>query len=65
VNELGLQINAVLPWFVVEPGPQYTRVSVRAEQVATWNEALRDAVRRCYISDERLAARAEDTVALQ
>jgi hypothetical protein len=61
VDELGLQINAVLPWFVVEPGQQYTRVSVPPEHATTWNAVLCDAVRRCYISDERLVARAEAT----
>lgn len=61
MNELGLQINAVLPWFVVEPGQQYRRVSVPAEHAATWNDVLCDAVRRCYISDEKLFARAEAT----
>ena len=61
VDELGLQINAVLPWFVVEPVQQYTRVSVPDEHAATWNDVLCDAVRRCYISDVKLAARAEAT----
>jgi HamA len=61
VNEIGLQIDAVLPWFVVEPGQNYTRVSVSPEHAATWDEVLRDAVRRCYISDEKLATRANAT----
>lgn len=61
VNELGLQINAILPWFVVEPGQQYTRVSVPAEHAATWSAVLSDAIRRCYISDEKLAERVEAT----
>lgn len=58
MNELGLQIDAVLPWFVSEPSQHYARVSVPAEYVATWNDLLRNAVRRCYISDEQLATRA-------
>ena len=61
MNELGLQIDAVLPCFVTEPRQHYTRVSVPEEHAITWNDLLRDAVRRCYISDQELAARAEAT----
>jgi hypothetical protein len=61
VNELRLEIDAVQPWFVVEPSQHYTRVSVPPEYAATWEEILHEAVRRCYISDEQLAARAEAT----
>jgi hypothetical protein len=61
LNELGLQIGAVLPWFVVDPEQQYTRVSVPTEYVATWGDLLRDAFRRCYISDELLAERTQAT----
>lgn len=49
------QIDAVEPWFAVEPQVAYTRVAVAAEYAATWGEILRDAVRRCYISDAQLA----------
>lgn len=51
----------VLPWFVVGPEQQYARISVPAEHVATWGDLLQDAVRRCYISDDRLAERAQET----
>jgi len=61
LNELGLQIGTVLPWFVVGPEQQYTRVSVPPEHVATWGNLLQDAVRRCYISDEHLAERTTTT----
>jgi hypothetical protein len=61
LNELGLQIGTVSPWFVIGPEQQYTRVSVPADHVATWGNLLQDAVRRCYISDERLAERATTT----
>lgn len=61
MNELGLEIDAVLPWFVAEPGQHYTRVFVPPEYATTWDEILHKAVRRCYISDEQLAARAEAT----
>jgi hypothetical protein len=56
VNELGLQIGTVLAWFAVEAQQHYTRVSVPAEYAAGWGGLISDAVRRCYISDERLAA---------
>lgn len=58
VNDLGLEIDTVVPWFAVEPQAGYTRVAVAAEYTTTWDDILRDAVRRCYISDEQLAERA-------
>ena len=61
MQELGLQVATVTPWFTVEPQQHYTRVTVSAEQVANWADLLSDAVRRCYISDEKLAERAEAT----
>lgn len=56
--DLGLQIDAVVPWFAVEPTVGYTRVAVAAEDTATWDDILDNAVRRCYISDGQLAERA-------
>jgi hypothetical protein len=61
VNELGLQVDMVAPWFVVGPEQEYTRVAVPVEYSATWGDLLRDAVRRCYISDQRLQERAQAT----
>jgi hypothetical protein len=58
LNELGLQFDTVLPWFVAGPEQQYTRISVLPEQAAKWGDVLRDAVRRAYISDQLLADRA-------
>jgi uncharacterized protein DUF1837 len=58
VNELGLEVGGVMPWFAVGPQQGYTRVTVSAAHAATWEGLLSDAVRRCYISDERLAAAA-------
>jgi hypothetical protein len=55
LNELGLHLQSVLPWFVSTPQQAYTRISIPAGEVATWGAVLRDAVRRAYISDERLA----------
>lgn len=61
MNELGLQLGTVLPWFIVTPQQQYTRVSVTPAQVATWAVVLRDAFRRAYISDQLLTERAAAT----
>ena len=58
MNDLGLEIDTVVPWFAVEPQAGYTRVAVAAEYTTTWDDILCDAVRRCYISDEQLAERA-------
>jgi hypothetical protein len=65
VNELGLEINEVLPWFAIEPQQGYTRVTVSAEHAGSWGDLLSDAVRRCYISDARLAAAAAAANATQ
>ncbi len=59
MNELGLQLGVVLPWFVTGPEQNYARVSVPAEHAAAWDGLISDAIRRCYISDDRLRERAE------
>jgi hypothetical protein len=58
VVELGLEIVAVQGWFAAEQTQHYTRITVLPEHAQTWDELLTDAVRRCYIADEQLAARA-------
>lgn len=65
MNELGLEINEVLPWFAIEPQQGYTRVTVSADHAGTWGNVLSEAVRRCYISDARLAAAAAAADATQ
>ena len=60
MNELGLEINEVTPWFAIGPQHGYTRVTVSAEHAGTWEGLLSDAVRRCYISDARLATAAAE-----
>lgn len=61
VNELGLQVDAVLPWFVAQPHQHYVRVDVPPGYAAEWGELLRDAVRRCYATDGQIMARAHAT----
>ena len=60
VDELGLDPNQVLPWFSHETDQPYVLVRVSAENAAGWGAALRDAVRRCYLSDEGLRSRANE-----
>lgn len=61
VNELGLDPNQVLTWFPHEMEEPYTLVRVSAANANRWEAALRDAVRRCYLSDETLRNRAQET----
>jgi hypothetical protein len=58
MNELGLDPTQVLPWFPHEAETPYVLVRVSPQHSGEWARALRDAVRRCYLSDETLAARA-------
>ena len=60
MNELGLDANDVLPWFPHEGDHPYVLVRVSVENANGWATALRDAVRRCYLSDEALHNRAND-----
>lgn len=60
MNELGLDANNVLPWFPHERNQPYVLVRVSAENADGWATALRDAVRRCYLSDETLRNRAHE-----
>ena len=57
--ELGLQLNTVLPWFATGAVNGYTRVSVPAGESITWPAVIHHAVRRAYISDEKLSDRAQ------
>jgi hypothetical protein len=59
MNELGLDANHVLPWFPHERDEPYVLVRVSAENANAWVVALRDAVRRCYITDALLEGQAQ------
>lgn len=59
MNELGLDANQVLPWFPHERDEPYVLVRVSAENANRWVAALRDAVRRCYLTDEILRTQAQ------
>jgi hypothetical protein len=58
VNELGLDPNQVLTWFAHVRETPYALVRVSATNANGWATALRDAVRRCYLSDEKLRTEA-------
>lgn len=60
MNELGLDPNQALTWFSHEMEEPYTLVRVSAADANGWVTALRDAVRRCYLSDEALRNRANE-----
>lgn len=57
MNELGLNVNQVNPWFPVQQNAPYIRVQVPPEVAALLGDALSAAIRRSYISDEALLER--------
>jgi hypothetical protein len=61
MDELGLEITQVLPWFPREQEEPYIIVRVSDEHATTWGHALGIAVRRCYITDALLEQRARET----
>ena len=60
MNELGLNASNALSWFPNESEEPYTLIRVNAEHAADWEDALCDAVRRCYLSDETLETQAHN-----
>ena len=40
MNELGLEIDEVMPWFVIGADQGYTRVTVSAEHAGSWADLL-------------------------
>lgn len=60
MNELGLNLSQVPTWFPHERERPYTLVRVSAANANGWEGALRDAVRRCYLSDDMLRNRAQE-----
>jgi hypothetical protein len=59
MQELGLQEQAVLPWFVTQEQQGYSRVFLIVDNPVQLGALLRDAVRRCYATDEVLQKRAK------
>lgn len=60
MNEIGLDAAQVLPWFPHESEDPYVLIRVRPEHANGWAVALRDAVRRCYLTDDFLRTRATE-----
>ena len=59
MDELGLDANQVLQWFPHERDEPYVLVRVSPENANGLVAALRDAVRRCYLTDELLESQAQ------
>jgi len=59
MNELGIDVQEVIPWFCPAQVNPYTLVRVSDQDAQAWAESLGLAVRRCYISDELLTDRAQ------
>lgn len=57
-DDLGLSFQATLGWFSVEQKASYRFVSVTPAQATELPNALGMAIRRCYISDEKVSTQA-------
>lgn len=57
-NELGLSFHATVEWFSVIKKPSYVFVSVTHAHAAALPAALGMAIRRCYISDDKVSTQA-------
>ena len=61
MEDLGVDIEAIAQWFTGEQQSPYVLVRVSDEHAAAWTDILGVPVRRCYIDDAVLDARAEAT----
>lgn len=60
MNELGLEITRALPWFPHVSETPYVLVQVSDEHANAWADQIRDAVRRCYLTDALLQEREQE-----
>jgi hypothetical protein len=58
-DDLGLEILRVIPWFPHDKDAPYVLVRVSEQHAKTWADLLGVAVRRCYVSDAVIEARAK------
>ena len=58
MDELGLDIDQVLPWFEEEQNSSYLMIQVPSDMSEQWAGDLALAIRRCYIGDGDLIQRA-------
>lgn len=61
MRELGIDIAAITPWFSDEHQSPYVLTRVSDEDAATWADTLGVPVRRCYIDDDLLETREQET----
>ncbi|PID59906.1 MAG: hypothetical protein CSB44_12150 [Gammaproteobacteria bacterium] len=61
MKDLGVDIEAIAPWFADEHQSPYVLVRVSDEHAAAWADVLGVPVRRCYIDDALLNERAATT----
>lgn len=61
MNDLGLDVSNLLPWFTHAQDTPYVLIRVCEEQAATWADVLGVPVRRCYVADDALDLNAERT----
>lgn len=57
MHELDIDIKQVLAWFPQEKETPYILVRVTPDHANDWKNTLRDAVRRCYLTDDFLCQR--------
>ncbi len=62
-DDIGLSYQVTAPWFPVYKQPSHVRISVTAAQAAALPGALGMALRRCYLTDERVNAQSEQFLA--
>jgi hypothetical protein len=60
MDELGFEIAEGLPWFSHERETPYVLVRVAEEYADNWAEQIRDAFRRCYVTDDLLQQRTQE-----
>ncbi len=60
MNELGVAIERIIPWFPHETETPYVLVRVSEAHANSWAELVRDAFRRCYLKDQFLETRSHE-----
>jgi hypothetical protein len=60
VEDLGLDTAAAAGWFRIRAEQPFVLVEIQGEQAKLWATELREAVRRCYIADSLIIAKARE-----
>lgn len=60
MEELGFEIENALSWFSHEANNPYVLVKVNEQCANTWADEIRDALRKCYLTDEFLLMRTKE-----